>query len=83
MIRETVALQVLRSLALSKGYKVPQQALFESVRIATGERLSHEDLVETVQFCEGRGWLASDVNTFGKTRHWITDSGEIERSRYA
>jgi hypothetical protein len=81
-MRPDIVIHILKVLSLCKHFKLPQPALFERVRIRSGEDLPHDVMLENLTFAESKGWLATDVNAFGTKRYWITEAGEIQLSGY-
>jgi hypothetical protein len=83
MIREPIVQALLKVLALSQGFKVPQPSLFEQALMHLGDGVTHDALLEHIQFAESQGWVRHDLNVYRVPRWWITEAGQIERSRYA
>ena len=81
-MREMIVVELLRVLGLSKGYKLPERTLFGHTNIRLGQPEHHDVLTENLQFAQGKGWVQSDLDTYRQPRHWISQSGEIELSRY-
>lgn len=82
MIRKAAIVEVLNVLGQSRGFKFPQKTLGTHVNINLAEPLSHEEFTDHLQFAQRKNWIRCETDEYGEKRWWITDSGEIERSRY-
>lgn len=80
MVREDVGMAILHVLSQCRGFKLPRESLFERVRIRMGEPITHDELMETLQFVRDADWVTFDLNSFRRERFWLTQRGQIQLS---
>lgn len=78
MTSPIVVAALLRVLALGKGFKTPRETLFVHANLKLRPARTEEQLLQSLQFAEGKGWVASDQDDYGQPRHWLTEGGEIK-----
>ena len=70
LIRHTLA--ILRTLG---GPGLEQHALMVELEVAACRPLTTRQAQEALIYCTERGWTNTRRDDFGRTIHWITESG--------